>query len=195
MNGSIAASEAAQRPRFVRLLLVLAAMTMVAAAQDAPPDRVGIFYKPADRKWVALDELHRSGWGVQHAAAFHGAYASVRITDPKPLFYIRAIPFASARDCRIVRLDQKNGRRELQSRLPGAAKGSPAAAGHAIGFQILQRSNGDYLLLPREPLTPGEYMITFGAAPIPGYDFGVDKPRVDSDARVAQSRPTEPPQF
>ncbi len=179
----------------LRLLLVLGA-TAIAAAQDSPPDRSGIFYKPADRKWVALEELHRTP-GAQRAVTFRGAFASVRITDPKPLFYIRAIPFGSARDCRIVRLDQRAGHRELQARAANAGKIAPVIApSHAIGFQTIQRSNGDYLLLPREPLTPGEYMITFGAIPIPGYEFGVDRPRIDADSRVAQSRPLPAtPQF
>jgi hypothetical protein len=171
-------------------------LAVVAGAQDAPPDRTGIFYKPADRKWIALEELHRSGSGAQRVATFPGSSASVRITDPKPLFYIRSIPFASARDCRIVRLDRKNGHRELPARSGSNMRTSPSPAGHSIGFQTVQRNNGDYLLLPREALTPGEYMITFGAVPIPGYDFGVDKPRLDSDPRVAESRPPgSSPQF
>jgi hypothetical protein len=110
---------------------------------------------------------------------FPGAGASVRITDPKPIFYVKAIPFWSARDCIIVKLEVKGNHRELLATASGRALTTKSSdmPGKRIDFQIVQKSDGEYILLPREALSPGEYIITFRGAAFTGYDFGIDPPR------------------
>ncbi|SRR5690242_8429883 len=177
---------ATQRPgRRLRCFALFVAAAVAATAQSSAPERSGIFYKPDDTRVVPLEPVRAmtgrsSSAGVPDTAmAFQGASASLRIPDAKPIFYVRAIPFWSARDCIIVRLDVKGDHREMLATSSGRAltTNSADAPGRRVDFQVVQKRDGDYILMPREPLSPGEYIITFRGAAYSGYDFGIDPPR------------------
>jgi hypothetical protein len=156
-----------------------------AIAQDSEPAQAGVYYK-SPSGWVALEEIRMAGGGATHMAkvlvpgltpqivwTYRGAHAPVAVNGTV-VFCIRDVPAYDDRDALIVRFDEKKDHRELQTTSGGNAATfkSGFSAERTPDFEIRKLSSDSFVMAPKSPLKPGEYMITFGSG-ISGYDFTV----------------------
>jgi hypothetical protein len=166
-------------------------------AQDKPsestPPSDGVFYKNATG-WQQLQVLAAAGQDVHvnmftmHGGGnqvYRGAEAPIRLSDRRPVFYIKISPVDvsmakyggrnAARDTMIVILRKKKDNRELQSVKTGLT-GVKSGIDKKSLPDITVRSVSDLLITatPNKDLPPGEYLLTWDSSGSVGYDFGIN---------------------
>ena len=79
------------------------------------------------------------------------------------------------RDLVIVRFDTKKGHRELQTTNGGNMFTYKTGFGkeRLPDISAIRVGDGTFAVTPIEDLNPGEYMLTFTAVGVSGYDFGI----------------------
>jgi hypothetical protein len=167
------------------------ATNRVAGIENLEP---GVYYRGA-KDWVRLEQITMAGGGIKHMGKmfvpgltpqmvwmFRGAEAPVRISEPRPTFYIKQPPYIanvpghSEHDLVLVRLDRKKDHRELQTTSGGSALTFKAGFSKERTPEILVThvSESVFTVIPKADLAPNEYFLTFGSGGVSGYDFGID---------------------
>ena len=165
-------------------------------AADVPTSD-GFFYK-ASQAFQPLQQISMAGGGMKHLGkafipivgevltpqvvwTFRGAESRVQIEEHKPVFYVRELPaFAnmagrSERELLIIRMDKKKDHRELQMTSGGNAFTFKAGISKERMPEIVTSTvaDGVFTITPKEDLQPGEYLLTFSALGVTGYDFTI----------------------
>jgi hypothetical protein len=169
------------------------AQDTMASGKETQPPGDGFYYENA-QGWQKLRPISMAGGGLKHVGkmfvpgltpqmvwTFRGAEAPVQLTEHRPIFYIRELPFMadiagrSERDLVIVRFDKKKDHRELQTTNGGNMFTFKAGLSKDRTPDVTTKtiSDGVFLVTPTGDLPPGEYLLTFSAMGISGYDFGV----------------------
>jgi hypothetical protein len=144
--------------------------------------------------WQPLQRINMAGGGAKHVGkmlvpgltpqmvwTFRDSQAPVQVADGKPLLCFKFTPglentpyAPSARDLMIVRFDEKKDHRELQTSSGGNVFTFKAGLSKERTPEI--ESTGvdsvTFLVTPKEPLKPGEYLLTCSSLGTSGYDFG-----------------------
>jgi hypothetical protein len=102
-----------------------------------------------------------------------GARASLRISNPKPTFYVRGI--GPATDMMLVQLTSKKDSRTIST------SSSDSTVTNKEGFkrndirklQLTEYTDGSFSATPEQNLKKGEYLLVFGTSTA-GFDFGID---------------------
>jgi hypothetical protein len=153
------------------------------------PATPGVYYRLNDTKWVSLqpapiDEMKVRGMelfvetggytNVGLNVVCLGAKASMRISVPKPIFFVRGT--GSAKDVILVRLIQKKDGRTFKMSHEAATVENKGGFKKANIHKTVITVNPDnsFSLTPEESLKPGEYLLVFGYATA-GFDFGIDQ--------------------
>jgi len=185
-------------------LLLVASLTALAvcaqdnqsvAAQSAGLESLahGFYYKIRADEWKKLEVTTSSGFRTTHGASslvgvppgavrfFDGSESANQFDNGKPVFGIRVdasrpeAPGFTARDLLIVRVAKKKDHRELQVMEGGFASARVGLNSKDI-VEAALTSVGErtFILVPKNELARGEYVITFrGANGTAGYDFGI----------------------
>lgn len=152
------------------------------------------FYYRDSQGWKALEPISMSGGGLKHAGkmlvpgltpqmvwTFRGTSAPVQVREMRPTFCIKELPSLSGiagrtgRDVVIVRFDKKADHRELQTTNGGNmfTFKSGLSKDRTPDVTTKEVSDGVFIVTPNEDLKPGEYLLTFSALGVSGYDFGI----------------------
>jgi hypothetical protein len=162
-----------------------------AFAQSADPKETAAKLEPgayywAGAAWQPLEPLTWSANGVQkdgksYVWSYRHPQARVQLTERRPLFCFKSVappesPSATASlNVVIARLDQKKDHRQLQS--PSDAGAFKFNAGlskeRTPEVTVTGVAPGVILISPKEPLSPGEYILGSSSLAISGYDFGI----------------------
>ncbi len=152
------------------------------------PKAPGIYYKLNNAEWISLqpapvDEMKVRGMemfvdtgaytNVKLNVVCRGAKASLRISVPKPTFFVRDT--GSAKDVILIRLIQKKDKRTYKMSYDAATIQNKGGfdKGNIHKTVISVNPDNSFLLTPEEDLKPGEYLLVFGNATA-GFDFGID---------------------
>jgi hypothetical protein len=161
--------------------------------KDTQPQQDGFYYKDG-QGWQKLQPISMAGGGLKHVGkmfvpgltpqmvwTFRGAEAPIQITERRPSFYVKELPALaniagrSERDLVIVRFDKKKDHRELQTTNGGNMFTFKAGLSKDRVPDITTKtiSDGVFMVRPNGDLPSGEYLLTFSAMGITGYDFSV----------------------
>src|SRR5579871_917622 len=170
---------------------VSAAMSFAQTAEPVAPDPKieaaklppGAFYWNG-MNWQALEPLEWSASGIKKSGkssvwTYRRSQARLQLSEATPLFCYKLPETPSANSATpplqvlvIARLDQKKDHREL-----AIASGTGAFAFQAGTTKVRARettvtgvSPNVFLIAPKEPLLPGEYVIGGSSLAISGYD-------------------------
>jgi hypothetical protein len=158
-----------------------------AAILDAP-EPPGIYVRQNNAAWIKLQPaqviesktkglaayVQTDGYtNLNVSGAYRGAKASLRISDYKPVFFVRET--GSSKNFTVIRLESKKDRRTFQ------AAPSAATMDNKLGFRkidivkmvIVAQSGHSFSATPEDVLKPGEYLMIFDSI-TSGYDFGMD---------------------
>jgi hypothetical protein len=159
-----------------------------AAPVPGLPTEEGVYYRPDGAKWVHLApapvaDTKTRGLGMyietdgltnlEMSIVCRGAQASLRISNPKPTFYVRGI--GPSNDMMLVQLTRKKNSRTIRT------SSSDSTVTNKEGFRrtdvrklkLTEYTDGTYSATPEENLKKGEYLLVFGTATA-GFDFGID---------------------
>lgn len=184
--------------KLATILFAATLLSAVASAQSAAPTRAAASTLLPGTYWespsgpVRMERLTMSGGGAVHTAkmfvpaltpqvvyTFRGANAPFK-TGPQPTFLIEVSPYLvgtvadAPRNFVIVQMREKKDHRELQITHGGSAFTFKSGFGKTPELDIKQNADGSFTLQPKEPLKPGEYLITQRG--YSGYDFEVTEP-------------------
>jgi hypothetical protein len=185
-------------PRLAVLVLIgLSAVTSFGQAPD-PKDEAaklqpGAYYWTG-LVWEPMQQISMSGGGLKKAAklfvpgltpqmvwTFRDARAPVELKEDRPLFCYKFLevppgtPYApSSRNIVIARFDEKKDHRELQTSSGASMFTFKAGLGKDRTPEIVVTNISPSLAIIalKEPLPPGEYLLTDTSIAISGYDFG-----------------------
>lgn len=163
----------------------------IAFAQSADPKEAAAKLEPgayywAGTAWQPLEPLTWSANGVKkdgksYVWSYRHPQARVQLTGRSPLFCFKSIaapgdPNApSSPNIVIARLEQKKDYRQLQS--PSADGAFKFNAGlskeRTPEVTVTDVAPGVVLISPKEPLSPGEYILGGSSLTIAGFDFGI----------------------
>jgi hypothetical protein len=190
---------------FASVLLLIGFATVISLAQSSAPDpkqealnlQPGTYYWTGVA-WQPMQQTNFSGSGLKKVGklfvpgltpqmvwTFRDARAPVQLKDGNPLFCYKFVevppgtPFApSSRDIVIARFDEKKDHRELQTTSGGTVFTfkSGLSKERSVELTITDISSTLSLISPKEPLKPGEYLLTGTSLAISGYDFGFHPP-------------------
>jgi hypothetical protein len=172
----------------LNVLLWLVVQLTKAAPVPGMPAQEGVYYHPDQAKWVHLarapvadTETHGLGTyietdgltNLETRIVCRGAHASLRISNPRPTFYVRGI--GSSNDMMLVQLARKKDSRTIRT------SSSDSTVTNKGGFrradirklQLTEYADGSFSATPEEDLKKGEYLLVFGSA-TRGFDFGID---------------------
>ena len=168
------------------VVLTLAASVIPAQSQVDEPSSSGVYLKDSTG-WKKLEQIRWvSGEASQGGKAlvpglppqlfvwtFRDAHAPVQVNGFSAHFFIRDVSGFHDHDVLIVKLDVKKDHRELQSTGGDFLTfKSGLSKDRAPEFQIHKVSDDTFSITPKEPLAPGEYMITISPG-VNGYGFSV----------------------
>ena len=137
--------------------------------------------------WQALEPLEWSANGIKRIGKvsvwiYRHPQARVQVKETAPLFCYR-LPEASPgspteqslQGLMIARLDQKKDRRELQitSGTAAFAFRTGSIKGRMETTSVTSVTPDLFLIAPKQPLVPGEYVIGDSSLTLTGYDFGI----------------------
>ena len=171
----------------VLLLLFLPQAAKPSTMPDLPV-KPGVYYRQDHANWVSLQpapvtdaKTKGMGWFIDSGGytnlgmsiVCRGAKAVVRISVPKPTFFVREV--GSSKDIMLIRLTQKRDKRTFQT------SSSDATVDNKGGFKkgdirkmaVVENPDHSFSVTPEEDLKPGEYLLVFGTASA-GFDFGID---------------------
>jgi hypothetical protein len=167
------------------LLTVALYQLSVAQAQIEEPPNPGVYVRGVDgwesaepiRAVDGTERLTRTvlhGQPPQDVWLFRNPHASIKILGKSVQLFVRDLPNFGERDVLIVKLDVKRDHRELRTTSGGnlSTFKSGLSRKNAPKFETRKITDHTYSIILREPLPPGEYMITI-APGMRGYDFAV----------------------
>lgn len=175
------------------LFIAFAASLAQTISTPEVPQSDGAFLKTS-QGWQKLQVLSMSGGGLKHMGkvfvpgltpqmvwTFSGAESPMQISERRPVFYVKQAPALAEvggrteRDLVIVRFDKKKDRRELQTTNGGSMFTFKAGLSkdRTPDITALRLTDGVFSVTPTSDLPPGEYLLTFSAMGMSGYDFGV----------------------
>ena len=146
-------------------------------------------YKRPDGTFLALQFCSGSGaktkgWmttmvnpfgKVKEYTVYRGAEASIRIKEPRPVFYLKLAGVANARDLSIGRLIKKDNHREGLASSVSAFDASYGAQNKSrIEVTVANVTDSVISVIPKEDLAPGEYILATDEVAYQVYDFGID---------------------
>ena len=161
------------------------------AAQSIPapgiPGGPGVYFQQ-DNKWIGIKPAPVSGTKTKGLGTFvdtggytdlgtdvvlPGAASSIRISIPKPTFYVRGIGYS--KDAMLIRLIRKG-----KSRVFHTSSGD-ATVENKEGFRkadirktvVTDYPDGTYSITPESDLKPEEYLLVLGDT-ASTFDFGID---------------------
>jgi hypothetical protein len=174
-------------------LVGLAATISFAQSPSAKPDpkeqtstlQSGVYYWTGIT-WQPMEPVTWSANGLKKEGkssvfSFRHPKARVQLTEANPLFcykFIDAAPGSSdlppSQNVFIAHLDQKKDHRQLQTVSSAGSFKFSAGLGEKRALEIVLTdvAPGVILLSPKEPLSPGEYVLGASSLAISGYDFG-----------------------
>jgi hypothetical protein len=169
------------------MILFLLQAASSAAIPDAP-ESAGVYVRQKNAAWMKLlpapviesktrgfhDYVRTDGYtNLNVSSAYHGAKASLRITDSKPVFFIRET--GSARNFTVVRLESRKDRRTFRSDPSAATVDNRMGFSKAsiVKMNVAENPDHSFSATPEEALKPGEYLLIFDKITL-GYDFGMD---------------------
>jgi hypothetical protein len=170
------------------ILLLLVPQAAKPAAIPDMPAASGVYYRQSDTRWIRLPpapiaEVNTRGMrlfietggytSLGRNIVCRGAKAKVRISAPKPIFYVREA--GSSEDLMLIRLAQQKDTRTCET------SSADASVGNKPGFRkedvhkmaVTEYPDHSFSVTPEENLKPGEYLLTFGTVTA-GFDFGID---------------------
>src|SRR3954454_1778212 len=174
------------------------------------PEAAGAYYA-IPSGWRPLEHLLSYSKGREHLVRgliprfipnkvlkFRGAEAPVKITDVQPTFPLKGAPLVgggSVRDVLIVRLDRRQNYRMLPitsgATLLNYRERLPKDHTPEISVKVL--TDTSFLVTPKHPLEPGEYMLTFGTGEVGGFDFNISGARSLLSPRTSLQDGERPP--
>jgi hypothetical protein len=185
----------------MRLLIFILALTtlqtnlMAAGTQGAAgpqeiqnvPEGEGVFCMIEGAGWTKLGPATIAGTktegmkrfletaglsAIYTTITYKGTKASVRVSDARPVFFVRGI--GSAQDALIVRLTQKKDNRETYTSSDHTSYDNKGGykTSDICRLLVTPQSKDAFSAIPEETLKPGEYLITFGNVNV-GFDFAV----------------------
>jgi len=174
----------------VPALLFVGIVAAIAFAQSPKPNEEAAKVEPGAYYWTGtawqpLEPLTWSANGVNKAGkSFVWTYrhpeARVQLTEGSPLFCYKFIeaapgsPNAPSVNIVIARLEQKKDHRQLATLSEAGAFKFKAGLSkeHTPEITLTSVTSGVILISPKEPLSPGEYVLGRSSLAITGYDFG-----------------------
>lgn len=173
----------------LRILLLLSLQDADAVPVQGAPEPPGVYFSRGDSGRIPLKPAVTENAGASGLDLFvytdgytdlsiniscPGPRASLRMTEAKPTFYVRAI--GSPKDAMIVRLTRKKDKRIYKTTFSNVTVGNKGGFRKKDVFNLVVRedSDGAFSVSPERELPPGEYLVVLGNA-LPVYDFGVDK--------------------
>ena len=173
---------------YFALFIFLFQMSQPAIVTDLP-NSPGVYYRQADKNWIALQKAPVSRTKTKGLDLFaetggytnlgvdvvcEGAKASTRIPAPKPRFYVRGLE--PSEDVTLVRLSQKENSRTFH------ISSGNANVENKQGFRkadirkvvVSKYPDGIFSVTPESDLRPGEYLLVIGS-PENSFDFGIDR--------------------
>jgi len=162
-------------------------LTKAAPVPGLPADE-GVYYCPDDAKWIHLApapvaDTKTRGLGtyidtegltnLAVSIVCRGSQASLRISNPKPTFYVRGVGPSS--DMMLVQLTRRKDSRIIHT------SSVDSTVTNKEGFrrtdvrklQLTEYADGSFSATPEENLKKGEYLLVFGNASS-SFDFGID---------------------
>lgn len=162
--------------------------------RNAQPQRPGAYYRSPEG-WQQMEQI--LSFSRAHplilapmvvrprALRFRGAEASLKITNPRPVFLLKSVPLpggGSARDVVLAKLDARKDYRDLPV-MPGRTvfhSHDALPASHIVEVTVNAESPDVFSITPTKDLRPGEYILTFGMGEVGGYDFEVLPPSMSA---------------
>jgi hypothetical protein len=153
----------------------------------------GTYYK-SSTSWIKLQQLTLAGGGAAHVGkmfvpgltpqivwTYRGAEAPIQIVERTPTFVVKQSPYManvaghSDRDLVMVRFNRKKDHRELQFTSGGNMFTFKAGFSKEklVDIVVTRISDTTFSITPAQELSPGEYLLTFGAFGANGFDFGI----------------------
>jgi hypothetical protein len=151
--------------------------------QEAAKLEPGLFYWTGSA-WQMMEPVTWSANGVKKTGKlsvwiYRHAQARVQVASGKPLFCYKFIEASSGNAPSspgfvIARVEQKKDYRQFQtaSDLGAFAVQAGSGKGNMSEITVTDTSPGLLLISPKEPLSPGEYVLGGSSLAITGYDFG-----------------------
>jgi hypothetical protein len=175
---------------FASALLFAGLAAAISFGQSPDPKEAAARLEPGAYYWTGiawqpLEPLTWSANGVKKVGklfvwAYRHPEARVQITGRSALFCLKFIAAAgspsppSSQSVVIAHLDKKKDHRELET--PSAAGAFAFKAGlskeRTPEIAVDDATPGVILISPKEPLSPGEYVLGGASLAISGYDFG-----------------------
>ena len=167
------------------VLTLLASVIPTRSQMDEPPSS-GVYIKDSTG-WKNLEQIRWvSGETSQEGKAllpglppqlfvwtFRDAHAPVQVNGGSAQFFIRDASGFNDHDVLVVKLEVKKDHRELQNTGGDFLTfKSGFSKDRAPEFQIHKVSDHTFSITPKEPLVPGEYMITISPG-VNGYGVSV----------------------
>jgi hypothetical protein len=168
---------------FVGLAAVISFAQSPDPKEEAAKLEPGTFYWTGVT-WQPMEPVTWSANGVKKAGklsvwTYRHAQGRVQVTGGNPLFCYKFIEAASGNapsspNFVIARLDQKKDYRQFQTTSEIGAFTLKAGLGkeRTSEITVTDVSPGLFLISPKEPLSPGEYVLGGSSLAITGYDFG-----------------------
>lgn len=190
------------RAVWLALLIPIAAAAQISAPPDPKAEavklQIGAYYWTG-AAWQPLQRTNMAGGGTKHMGkmlvpgltpqivwTFRDSQAPVQVTDAKPLLCFKFTPglantayAPSARDLVIARFDEKKDHRELQTSSGGNMFTFKAGLSkeRTPEIELTGIDAETFLVMPKEQLQPGEYLLTATSLGVSGYDFGFHPPK------------------
>lgn len=170
---------------FVGLTAVISFAQSPDPKEEAAKLEEGVYYWTGVA-WQPMEPVTWSANGVKKAGKlsvwiYRHPEARVQLTGGRPLFcfkFIEAGPGTpsppSSQNVVMARLDQKKDHRQLETRSDAGAFTLQAGLSkeRTPEITVTDVSPGLFLISPKEPLLPGEYVLGGSSLAITGYDFG-----------------------
>ncbi len=174
--------------KYLGIWFLLLQITQSAQAPSVP-DSPGVYYRQANGQWISLSKapiaktttkglglfVETGGYtNLETDVVCLGAKALVRITGPRPTFYVRGI--GSSSDAMLIQFAQKKDKRTFRKSSGNATvENKVGVKKEAIRETVAAVYDGGvYSVTSATGLKPGEYLLILGDAET-SYDFGIDR--------------------
>jgi len=172
---------------YMGFILVLLQFSQSAAVTDIP-NPPGVYYQNSDKSWISIpkaaitkSKLTGTGLFVETGGYTNlgtdvvcdGARASMRVSGPRPVFYVRGIGPSS--DALLIHLTKKKSTRTFYKSSANSSFENKIGAKKSdirrTAVNVV--SEETYSITPDVDLKPGEYLMVIGD-PENSFDFGID---------------------
>lgn len=114
--------------------------------------------------------------GAEGFLEFPGEKSTIRFKSTQDLVFIVRVGSQQVDPQTIIQffvLESKKGKRRLQMAKYGLGKGGSTTSKSAISFNVAKYGESSYKVVPANPLSPGEYVLS-GHGTQDGFCFGID---------------------